>query len=230
MNHTSFFLSFFFLFASQLIAQNDIYVLSNAQSIDPNRYEGIDGNPYFFKQWMSADAYNYQMEKFDSLRVNFNGKTGEMEARQGNSFLELDQKFYARIVISAERNEGIFPSDAGEQLIFQQKLHKTFANRWPILVYKGKDFSLIREFSSIVSTKTFEDVGKTIEKKRFIRRNSYFLLQGGKLSLIKTQKKKLLASLKHRSEMERFIKKNKINLKQQDGLEKLFAYYDQLGG
>lgn len=217
-----------FCFLNAFAQQDEIYVMSNSRPIDANRYDGIDGTPYFFKTWMSADAYNHDMEKFDSIRVNLNGKTGELEARQQGNFIEVDPKYIAKIVIPAARNTEGYPKGAGEAIVFQQKLHKKFAERWPILIYQGDDFSVIQEFSAIVSTKTFEDVGKTVEKKRFIRKNSYYLLEGGKLSLLKMNKKKLPASLRHSSEMSSYIKKNKTDLKSLADLEKLFAYYDEL--
>ena len=215
---------------SGLFAQEqDIFVLTNAQPIDSSRYDGIDGSPYLLKHWPLGVAYTLNGEKLENMKVNLNGESGEMEARQGGHFLEIDQSSYLRVEIHAVDNADIFPEDMGEKIVFQQKLHKQFKNRWVILAYQGKDLSLLREFSAVVSTKTFEDVGKTVEKKRFIRKNKYYLLQQGELTPLKLQKKKLLSALDHKSDMERFLKQNKINLKKQEDLVKVFAYYEGLG-
>lgn len=192
-------------------------IFTNAKPIDESRYKAYKGSPYFFDDWVLADIYDANGKAFEQLEMNFNGYTNEIEIRKGNQYIELDKKWYSKI--EANSPDGI--------ITFVQEAHSHFKNNFVEAVYIGNRISLVRKFRIALTEKEINDVGKTIKIKRFEKRLEYYFIKGEKLNNIKWKKKSILSYLGHKKDIEAFLKKNKLKLTSDKGIQKVLAFYEE---
>lgn len=210
------------LVSSVALAQNQIKLFTNAQNIDPKRYDEIKGNPMFFKDWQKGVIIDNKDSVYTSLKLNFNGFEEEFEVqRDSKNFIALDSKHYKRIVI--ESDEAL-----NGQLIFEKSPTSKLRGKFLQVMHKGAKLSLYKYFEVRKGQVTVQDVGKTRVFENFQQLPSFYIYKDGKLSLLRMKKKVLIAELGRKKELESYIKKNKLSLKKDLDLQKLFKYYEEL--
>ena len=198
------------------------FVISNAKPIDTTRYQDIKGSPYLFKNFVKARITSNEMDIFEEVMVNYNGYTKEFEVKQEDWYTALDGKWYLEVEVLED--------DKGEKfsMLFRRGLHEKFNNEFVQICYKGQHIMLIKYHYMDMLTKEVQDVGKTVEFKRFHPKSIFYLLEGGKLTILKNKKKALLKTLSHTKELENFIKKEKINLSNEGEFAKLIGFYEKI--
>lgn len=212
---------FLLLITPAMSAQETDVLMTNSRKIDADRYKGITRSPYMFEEWRKGKIISIDADAIEGVLLNFNGITNGFEIKKGNSFIELDPQWYIRVIV-----EGRKPDEA---IIFQKNFLPPLANKFTRVVYKGEKLSIVEDFISKIETKVINNVGKKEEIKRFYSKKNYFLIKDKKPTLLKLKKKSLLALLGHKSELERFMKKEKIKLSTEADLIKLFTFYEESG-
>jgi hypothetical protein len=210
------------LVSATAIAQSQIKMFTNAQTIDPKRYEGIKGDPMFFKDWQSGTIIDNKDSVYTDIMLNYNGYEEEFEVLQNNkSYIALDSKYYAQIIIDSE--EGL-----DGKLIFEKSPASKFSGKFLQLLHKGKNISLYKYFEVRKGEVTVQDVGQTRVFENFQQLPSYYILKDGKLSLVRMKKKVLLAELGPKKALESHMKENKLNLNKDIDIQKLMQFYESL--
>ena len=212
---------FSFITQASLLAQETDILMTNSRTIDLNRYKGILGTPYKFKDWRKGKIISVDADAIEGVLLNFNGETNGFEIKKGDSFIELDAKWYIRVLIEDTASD--------EYITFQKNFLPPLTNKFTRIVYKGKKLSIVEDFIAKIDTKVINNVGKNEELKRFHSKKNYYLIKDRKPTLLKLKKKSLLALLGHKSELESFIKKEKIKLSTETDLIKLFTFYEESG-
>lgn len=210
-------------------AQNAQLEVVNAKDFDEMRYEGINGSPYYFKDWVYAKIYAADRSVYEDVLINYNGETENFEAKQGDQWIDLDNTWYSRVEVKKEKNETVFDDDYGDIVVFQRIILPDFKDKFYVVIHEGENFQFVKEYRSVISTKTVQDVGKTREMKRFMTKKNNYFLKEGKAKLVKLKKKSLLQTLGNSKELEVFIKKEKINFGSDKDLKKLLTYSESLG-
>ncbi|MEL6923984.1 MAG: hypothetical protein AAFO94_08045 [Bacteroidota bacterium] len=195
-------------------------MVKNAIEVDANRYADIKGSPYLFKGWATATLVGTRGEKTEGIKINYNGFNGEFEVLVDGKHITLETNDYKRIFI--------IPPGSGRELLFKRGLHMKYANKFPQVIYEGDDMVLIKEFIVTKSKQKIESVGKTIEVERFGHRHDYWLLKNNELTVFKPRKKDVIRQLGGSEALASFIKKEKLDLKKEADLQKLFNYYETL--
>ncbi|MDW3651500.1 MAG: hypothetical protein R8P61_30755 [Bacteroidia bacterium] len=227
MRKHSFMLILLLSFLSASFSQSELELL-NSQKIDPDRYEDIEDSPYLFKNWLIGNVTTNSGEIIKEVFINYNGYSKNFEVKKGDRFIELEDKFYMQIELDRKKNGDKFPKYAGENLIFQRSLHKQFKEKFVRLVYRGKQVSVIEKYRVTVTEKTFQDVGRTITKKRFIGTRVYYLLKDGELKNFSMKRSSVIKNFGLKKELDQFMRKQKINLDKDEDISKVFAYYEEL--
>ena len=104
----------------------------------------------------------------------------------------------------------------GEKMIYQRGLDRFRPNTFIQVLYKGEDMKLIKDFKVKLVDVTIQNVGKTIDVKRFTPTFTYSIAKKGKLEDFKLKKKNVVKLFG--SEIEQYSKKNKVNLGTEEGL------------
>jgi len=212
---------FAILVNSVLFAQGTDILMTNSRSIDKNRYEGVRGNPYLFDDWLKGKIISVDADAIEDVLLNFNGETEGFEIKKGDNFIELDPKWYIRVSVEDKATN--------EPIIFQKHFLPPLANKFTRVVYKGKNLNVVESFTAKIQVKVIHNVGKDQELKRFHGKRNYYLIKDKKITLIKSKKKSLFALLGHKSELEKFAKKEKLKLTSEADLIKLFTFYEEKG-
>ena len=216
-----FFCCFSFLISAPLFAQETDVLMTSSRGIDKDRYEGVKGSPYLFKEWRKGKIISADAETIEGVLLNFNGETKGFEIKKGNSFIELDPKWYIRVLVENEKAE--------EYTVFQKNFLPPLANEFTRVVYKGANFSVVEHFISKIELKIINNVGKNEELRKFYSKRNYYLIKDKKSTLLKLKKKSLFSFLGHKSELENFSKKEKLKLSSEADLIKLFTFYEENG-
>lgn len=94
------------------------------------------------------------------------------------------------------------------------------------VLFEGGVKLLFKSFKTLVEVKPYNS---NITEKKFIDNSSYYLLKDNVMQKFKPTKKDVLELFKSKStEVDSFIKNEKIDFKQQKDLIKLFEYYSSL--
>lgn len=218
-----------FLCCTQLVwSQADELIFVNGMDVSEDRYPEIKGSPYLFDDWHSADLLTSGMKKIKGIPTRFNAYTGEFEVRQDDKYILLELSRFMRIKFSVDEKGNPVENDA-DGLVFQAGFHPVFRGKFVNIIYPGREMILVRNFDSSVSEKTVQDVGKTVEFKRFLHREEYFLLSKGELHPVKLNKKGLIKVLGNKKALEDYIRDNDLDLDTHRDLRKLLTFAETLG-
>lgn len=211
------------------VAQSEDLILVNGSDVAEDRYSDIKGSPYLFEdKWLTADLLTKEVERVSNVSTRYNMYTGEFEVRQDDKFIRLANDRFMRIEFEVNEN-GEQVENEEERLIFQASFHPRFKDRFINLIYSGPKLLLFRDFRSTVSEKTVQNVGDTVEFKRFFNKVDYYLIQNGELKIINLKKKKLIKLLGHKKQLEAYLKEYKPDLDSATDLKKLFTFVESLG-
>lgn len=217
------------LLVQSLSAQSEDLIFVNGLDVNKNRYADVKESPYLFDdEWLPANLLTKEMKRVPEMPTRYNLYTGEFEVRQGDKFIRLASDRFMRIEFEVDE-EGEQVNDDANRLIFQASFHPRFKDRFVNVIYTGATRVLFRDYRAIISNKTVQNVGDTVEFKRFHKKVDYYLMQNGDLKTIKNNKKSLIKILGHKKELESFIKEHKLNLDSGTDLNKLFTFAETLG-
>lgn len=226
MSQSNYLFILVFVFSAQIIpsflfAQETDVLMLNSKPIDEERYKDVKGTPYIFDDWRTGKLISVDADAIEGLTLNFNGKSGGFEIKKDNRFIELNAKWYIRVVVEGKEGE--------EPVLFQKNFLPPLKDKFTRLVYKGKNISVVEDFISKIETKVINNVGKKEELKRFYSKRSYYLIKDRKPTYLKLKKKNVLALLGHAKELEPFVKKEKMKLNSEKDLIKLLEFYEKNG-
>ena len=202
------------------LCQSNVFLMTNSQEIDPNRYQDIKGSPYLFGNWARGDIIDLQGDLHTYILLNFNGYTGEVEVKLNDQFIELNEQDYKEIRVLSKEND--------PPMVFKSKVHEQFQGRFVQLIYQGSKINFIKDFNVVYSDEEIHNVGETLVVKRFAKQITYYLMADGKLQLTKLRKKKILELLGHKKELESVIKHNRLDIQTEEGLTQLLDYYESM--
>jgi len=214
-----------FLISGNLaFCQNDTLFFTNSDVWDEDRYPNVQGSPYFFDDFVVATITRRDSFSFNDVLLNLNGYEKNFEVRDGEKFITLEDLWYRRIEVLAEKNPGL-----EDDVIFSQDAHPTYKGKFAEVIYSGKNVTLINDFHVEISEKTIQNVGKAETFERFIPINTYRLIKDGKVSLLRPKKDAFSNALGNEKELSKFLKANKIKkLTDKADARKVMEWYDNL--
>lgn len=202
-------------------AQRNDLLLTNSQSVDENLYEGIEGSPFYFDQWQKGKVFpKKETEPIEEVWLNYNGYTRSFEVKKGKRYIALDENWYKRVEVTKTNQD---------KLIFETGLLPKRTKQFVQLIYQGTDFYVLQDFHiSLIKTEKKRYAGD-IEVQEFAQRPMYYFVTNGKANLFKLKKKNVLNLFaQKKSDMEKYVKTNRLKLNKEADVVKIMAYYDEL--
>lgn len=218
---TTIFLIFSIFNLNSLVAQETDVLMTNTRGIDKDRYKGVKGTPYIYDEWQTGRIISVDADVIEGVPLNFNGMTNGFEIKKGNAYIELDPKWYIRVIVDGKTPE--------EDVVFQKNFLPPLKDKFTRQVFKGKDFTVVEDFRSKIETKVINNVGKNEILKKFYSKTNYYLIKDRKPTMFRLKKKVLFPLLGHEKELEKFIKKEKIKLNNEENLIRLLKFYEESG-
>ena len=185
-----------------------------AKKSDPD----VTGSPYLSDKWEKGKVVfddgsmvSFESLKYDALEEVLVIKGSDEE---DNTFTDPIRGFYLNLSGVNKYFKNGFSGNNGIS-------KKTFFE----VIWDGKTKVLKRNMKSVIESKGYNTA--TVTKK--IETSSYYYLTKGDLIAIpiKNNEKSVLAAL-NRPELSKYIKENSLDLKKDEDLGKLLAYYDSL--
>jgi hypothetical protein len=183
-------------------------------------YTDIKGTPFLFDDWVSGMVTLGNGETFKNVPLKYNVFDEKLYFKnpKNDELLEFVQP-----VKSFKFNESIGAGVFSKGFPVIDKFNsETFYN----VLFDGKVKLLNKKYKTVLEVRPYNSA--TTEKS-FVDRNEYFMVKGTEIKRIKNSKKDFLDIFSDKStQIDAFIKKEKINFKNNDDLIKVFNYYDSL--
>jgi hypothetical protein len=199
-----------------LAQENNDVLFNNARPIEANRYEDVKGSPYLFEADRQADMYLTAGGVYENVSLNYNTYSGNWEVRKGDRFLEVVEADFLTIEVT----------DGDRTRSFLRNLHPRFGLRFVEMVYRGREVMVVRDFETTIATVTMQDVGATRRTKRFNNKENLVLLRRGQDYILSGNKNKTIQALGGDKALTKFVKSEKLNLRDEADLIRLLEYYE----
>lgn len=183
-------------------------------------YTDIKGTPFLFENWMPGVVQLENGNTFNNVPLKYN---------------VFDEKLYFKNPKNEELLEFVQPvksfkfvalDDAGVYEKGFPAIDKFTGETFYSVLYSGKEKLLNKKYKTTLEVRPYNSA--TTEKS-FVDHSDYFLVKNGKIERIKNSKKDFLAIFSDKAnEIDAFIKKEKIDFKNNADLVKVFQYYDSL--
>ena len=204
-------------------------VRANAQFIQDDQgrpvltknYVDVQGSPFLFENWVKATV-RFQNGKTYSdvpMKLDIVADKPYFKNPKDEDLLEFIDPVTEFVLFSSEQGPLIFRNGfkANEGLGKQNFYHVLFDGGTKLLKRKVKKIIETKDFNSASAVRSFEEM------------TFYYIGKDGLAASIRKDKKNILEVLgNHQAELESYIKEHKLNLKNEDHLIRLFAYYNSL--
>lgn len=197
---------------------NKIYDVSKTRVIDQSTYEEIKGTPYLYSDWYPAKLLDSEGKYHKFSEVNFNGFTHELESKADGQVEEFIAHAYLKIIVNTGANENTFI----------RGIHPEFARNIVCIMYDGQKVKFIKDFEVKLEESVVQTPGIPTVFEKFSASKEYYLMLGANLNKVKLKKKSIIELLGSKTELEKYLKQEKINVSTESGLISLLSYYETL--
>lgn len=184
-------------------------------------YTNMEGSPYLYEDWQTGNVTltngvsNKEPMMLKLNMVNDVVSFKDKESGQELEFVVPVQEFSLSVGTAIRHfKSGIKNIDGIAPTAFLE------------ILSDGKA-QLLKRNNKIVFEQ--QPIGSATKERSFIEKTKYYLVIGGKATVVKADKKSILAALGDKqSQLEDYIKTNKVNFKSDTQLGKLVDYYNSL--
>jgi|LauGreDrversion4_2_1035121.scaffolds.fasta_scaffold02251_10 hypothetical protein len=189
--------------------------------ISVQKYTDIQGTPFLVDTWTKAIVRLKSNGNFSNISVKYDLVEDQLlfrDVKSDQPMEFIDQVLEFKLIADDESwsifKKGFKASDGNTSNNFYQVLYDGGTQ---LLKRKVKKVIEDRPYSSAVTVKTFQEI------------ETYYLAKANEPLKIKKDKKQILTVLAdHAAELEKYIQENKLNVKEDEDLIKLIAYYNTL--
>ena len=215
-------ISFALFWCQTMVKAQDLFLQDNQGRVIMNqKYTDVQGSPFLSDSWTKAIVRLKSNGTFKNLEVKYDLVEDQLLFRNNKTDQPMefiDQVLEFKLVtddgISSLFMKGFKAIDNNTTNSFYQVLCDGGIQ---LLKRKIKKVIEDRAYSSAVTVKTFNEV------------ESYYIAKANTPIKIKKDKKQILSVLAdHAAELENYIQQNKLNVKVDEDLIKLIAYYNTL--
>jgi hypothetical protein len=203
-----------------LTAADTTYLLKTSWAVDPDRYNGIKGEPHLDKDFGPAILYDANGRAYHLKKVNFNRFSGRFD------YLATDGSMREILPINFPRISILRESAPPDDYVWRG--NTKFTDTYAHLVYHGKNITATRIYEMENITTTLQDVGKTLEINRFVPKTHNWVVIEGSWQTFKINNKKLAAVLDDSGRLLKYINQEDLDAGDASDLRKIFAKADEL--
>jgi len=193
------------------------------QSIRPvalERYLDIFGDPYLNKKFSQAQLMDAGNQRVPLGPVNYNAYSARIEFKQGDSHFQFLPNYFPRVILTNGR---------GQEELLVYGLIPGLESKYSTLLLNGDLLKVATHLEvSRAENEGFSKVSGNAQKERFIPVKSLYLWHQGRWVRSGLKVKTIVKELGREKEIKTFVKKNKLNLKNNGDLLKLMTYVNGL--
>ena len=191
-----------------------------------NRYQGVEGSPFYNQQWLSGDVITIDDKIYRDVQLKYNAHEDELIMKKGTGnnpiYVVKDQVKSFTLTDTKSRVERFTKLYKGKKFVTKQYFKIVFEGSFS--VYEEIKITLLKaDFEGGYSANRTSDEFKMASAFYYRMKNSYHAI---KLKSSSAQVAKIFADKKN--EMKAFIDSRQLDCKSAEGLAEVFAYYDGL--
>lgn len=178
----------------------------------------VEGSPYLFDRWDNISVImTHEDKKYKIVNLNYDTKSDLFVAKISKDSVFMFKPTYLKEVAINNR-------------IFRKYLNqKTGLYNYYEVIAAHKDTEILKRNQKVIRIGVTNHLTMEKENDYFILRENYFLSKGGKLTDLSIKKKNILKLFGDKSQMvNKFILNNKLSIKEDANLRKVFNYYESL--
>lgn len=175
-------------------------------------YMNVKGSPYLLEDWAKGSVTLASRKKFENLNLMFDQIANQVIFKDADGVIKSFNQPIVAFTLGQESNIHNFEKAADG--LFYEKLVSGKVNLWK----KNK--------KTIIDEKPY---GSATVQRNVLNNTTYYVGELTQLTKIKNDKKSVLEVLSsNASEVEAFIKEQKLNPKNEADLFRIFLYYNSL--
>jgi len=174
--------------------------------------EVTDGTVYLFDDWASKGYVIAGDKRFVFPKMNFNVSQGAVVSKfSKDSIFNIGLTGYDMILLNGKVFKSIYNPARGGNVMYQ-------------VIYEGPDYSLIKDFSLEIKE---SDPNPMVNRSRrkIIKKEHYFLVEGARFTKIKPSKKALAKIAGDKADaMKAYVKSARLSYKKDEDLVKILNH------
>jgi hypothetical protein len=188
--------------------------------VQESDYANVTGSPYFIDKWSTGTVTFAENKIVENIPIKYNAKDEEVYFK-GEDGATMRFKEPVKAFTLKEDNNKLhyfqkgFPNQSG--ITNNMYLEVLAAGKTQFLEKRGKTIVESKAYASGTTDKQFLDVTK------------FYVFAPDKFEQVKKDQKSIIEVLKDKqTELTKYIADNKLNLKNETDIVKLFNYYNSL--
>lgn len=196
------------------------YLIEASREIEPDRYEGVRGTPYRYKEFGPVSVYDATLNEYPLERANLNGFTSQVEYYAPDGTIrELSPQNFLRLEV---------PQEDGSIHVYGRGINPKFYKRYAQIIYRGDYITATMVYDVKNDEKVVQDVGRTLKLRRFSAKSLHYAMVDGDFITLKMTAKSLAEDLGNKSALLKFIKSEKLKVTQDADLVRIYEKADSL--
>lgn len=196
------------------------YLNQSIRPIEVDRYLEVFGSPYLNKKFSQAQLMDAGNQRVPLGPVNYNAYSARIEFQQGDSHFQFLPNYFPRMMLTNENG-------VEEMLVYG--LIPGLERKYSTLLFNGDLLKVALHLEvGRAENEGFSKVTGNSQKERFIPVKSLYLWHQGRWVRSGLKVKTIAKELGLEKEIKAFVKKNKIDLKDNGELLELMSYVNGL--
>jgi hypothetical protein len=221
-------LCFTFLLALDgLLAQQDSVLIQSGRRVYQSQYIDIEGSPYYFSDWVKGSVLRSDASVIEGVWLNYNGFTHEIEIKSGDALYALDKRWCLRAEVMPGDNPEL-SDELPAPVMFQQGVHRNFADHYGAVLYHGKKLALIRDFNVAKLDKEYNEFGTNNVVAKFRNTSAVYLKRGNTIIQLRLHRRKIADAFENPDLIRTYVDEEKLDPGKDADLIKIVAFADTL--
>jgi len=183
----------------------------NGNAFKVDKYNDIEGSPYYFENWIPGSVYSFTGEVLENLPLNYNKHTGSFEYKKDlYTLIKLNSYEYNRVEVNNLNEKNVFLN-----------FSKFDENHYLKLLFESNDFSVLKKEYSVIKEEELGFYNSGSSRSKFVNKIKYFIFKDEKLIEF-NPKAKEISKILNSNQVKKTIKSNKLKIKKEEDLIKLF--------
>ena len=185
------------------------------------KYIGVEGSPYLFPEWRTGTFTDVDGKSRGKYQLRYNIYDDELEIIKEKKAISLNHRLVKEF-------EVFNPENAGRSLFRSgYPAHEEYdpSDFYGVLNDDG-DFHLLKKYSCTITKVETRGYGENTATQKFLQSSKYYVYseKTGFIKINKSRKSIFEVFPKHEQQLKTFIKKNKINIKNDNDLARLIQF------
>lgn len=185
------------------------------------QHEEIEGNAFLVDRFTTSDLYDINGDVFRNIALKFDTYNNVFSYTKNDTSFQIPESI-TKVVMHFSTN------DSTKDMIFKKIAIANLNN-------KSKFFQVLSEGSITLlklykkEIEEFTEYNNAAKLKRFKKGEVYYIKSTGDFSAVSLNKLKPDVLMQNKwTEIDAFIKQNKLSIKDENGLAKIFSFYNGL--